>query len=414
MKRTIIIFVILLSIGMPVFAQMDISFYIHEYNRSDATVFDMLDLLRAVRDEERADNENWYYNAITVFIQKLPNFQNSARERFAIEECSRIMLRGLAAEKNDKASYQIWQLLEFFNISSYQNDGFLMFEAIVALGQVNARDYLVPLADLLTYYNERRNTDAHSKTRMQRVVPALFAALETLNDPYGVRPLFFATIGWYSNDINAQASSSLTRLMDSLGEVIGDIIIAIIQDPFNGPLPKNAAWQELLRTHVSETIKAKVAVAALEASYTFVSQSYESRILLRTMRMTSIDVIRAMGIQSDNVYAFLERAYREAFDTPNTDFEEIILVVRTLTAAKTDQAIDLLTEFLRWIHSRRQSGPWTHTEREIMYLLIQAIGSTGTQSRTALQLLFTISHSSMYTEAEQNLARDAINNLSRR
>ena len=415
MKRTFIFVVIFLLIGMTVSAQgLDISFYIQEYNRSDATVFSMLDLLKAVRDEQRADNENWYYNAITVFIQKLPNFLGSARERYAIEECSKILFRGLAEEKNTTAAYQVWQLLQFYNISSYQNDGFMMFEAIVTLGQINARDYLVPLADLLTYYNERSATDAHSKTRMQRVVPALFAALETLDDIYGVRPIFFASIGWYDNSINAMASESLNRLMNSLGEVINEVIIGIIKDPFNFPRAKNAAWQELLRTQVSDSSKAKVAVAALEASYTFAAQSYEGRTLLRTMRMTAFDTVRTMGVEDDIVYAFLERAYREAFDTPNTDFEEIILVVRTLTAIKTESAVDLLTEFLRWAHARRQSGPWGHTERELIYVLTQAIGSTGTQSRTALQLLFTISRSTMYTEAEQEWANKALAELTKR
>jgi len=413
MKKTLLIIVILFLIGMPVFSQnIDLSFYIHEYNRTDATVFDMLDILRAVRDENRTGIGEFYHNAITVFVQKLPNFYSN-RERFAVEEASRLILRGLSAERHvDSASY-IWTLLQYFNISSHQNDGLLMYEAIVALGLVDAKSYAVHIADLLTYYNERFDADAVTKGRIPRVALGCFSALENLKEPIGVKPVFYASIGWYDNDVKAQASNSLERLMSALDRDIIDVIISVIKDPFNGPIVKNAAWQALLRTGVSGTSKAKVAVAALEVSYTFVAQSYEARTTLRNLRMTAIDTIRLYGVEDEIVYPFLERTYREAFDTPNTDFEVLIEVVKTLQAIKTEQAVDLLTEFLRWNHSRRQSGPWGNVEKEIMVLLIPAIGATGTQSRTTLQLLFSISRNSLYTNDEQQLARNALAVLNR-
>ena len=410
MKTTFILIVILLLFGtLPVFAQQgpDMSFYISEYNRSDATIFDMLDILRMVKDEQLTGIGDFYQNAIRVYIQRLPNFSNN-RFRLAIEEAARLILQGLAAEKHTAAAPQIWFFIQYFDISQPPNDGFLMYEALVAMGKVGGKDYTQYIIDILEGYNARPTTDIEVKGRVERVMAGIISALEDLCDPSGVKPVFFASIGWYDTEIKKLASVSLIRTMEALGDVISDVISEIILDHFNLPPVKIAAWEELLRAHVSNSAKSKVATSAIEASYTFVATSRESQNTLRFMRMSAIDTIRVVGVEDDRVYPFLERTYREAFDTPNTDFEVIVTVVRALSGVKTEEAVDLLIEFLRGLHSRKRSGPWGVVERDIMAIVIPAIGSTGTQSRSAIQLLTVISTSSVYTNAEQNWARNAL------
>ena len=411
MKRTFILIIILLLSGMTVFAQSpDMSFYTEEYNRSNATVYELLSVLQMVKDENLTGIGDFYQNAIGVFIQRLPNFSGN-QDRVAVEEASRLLLRGLASEQHtDSASY-VWLLIQYFDIASQQNDGYLMYEALVAMGQIDGKFYASHLAGLLESFNDRPTTDIMVKSKIQRVVPGIINALETLGEPIGVKPIFFSTIGWYDNDVKAIASSALGNLMDALGEIIPDIIIGILQDPFNTSTVKNAAWQEFTRINVSSASRARVAAAALEASYPPTSR--ESQAFLRTMRLSAINAIRLTEVSDDSVYAYLERTYREAYETSNTDMESIIYVVRALSAVKTDEAVDLLTEFLRGIHSRRRSGPWGNIEREIMNILVQAIAATGTQSRTTIQLLTLIQGSSIYTGAEQSWARNALSILSR-
>ena len=84
------------------------------------------------------------------------------------------------------------------------------------------------------------------------------------------------------------------------------------------------------------------------------------------------------------------------------------MVIRTLSNAKTDEAVDLLTEFLRQLHSRRRSGSWGTVERDILNIILPAIANTGTKATPTIQLLTVMSRSSLYTNAEQSWARDAL------
>lgn len=409
MKKACLVIVVFLLAGMAFANNSDLSFYTEEYNKTGATVFELLDVLLAVKEENLTGIGDFYLNAIKVFIQRLPNY-SSNHERTAVEEAARLILRGLAAEKQIEAAPQIWLLLQYFDIVHPQNDGFIMYETYVAMGQIGAKEYAPHFAGHLENYNQSATPDQHLKTIIQRVVPGIVNALEALREPVGVKPVFYVSIGWYDTDIRAIASAAIPNIVDDPGEIISEIIL----DPFNGPSVKSAAWQEMLKTKAGNESKGIVAAVALETSYTFIAPYRESQSILRAMRMSAIDTIRIVGVQDSSVYAFLERTYREAFDTPNTDFEIITLIIRTLTTLKTDESVDLLTEFLRGLHSRRRSGPWGITERDIMQIIIPAIGTTGTQSRMTLQLLTIIQNSSMYTNAEQTWARNALTALTSR
>ena len=408
MKRTTIFIIILLLTGMTVFAQApDMSFYTEEYNRNGATVFDLLDILKVVNDENFTGIGSFYQNAISVFIRALPNVSTSS-ERVAVEEAARLILRGLAAEKHTASAADIWFLIQYFDIARQENDGYLMYEALVAMGQVDAYDYAYHIAEILSGFNARATTNQELKSQIQRVVPGTVHALEALCVPIGVKPVLIASEGWYDTYIRDIASAALVNIIDALSEVIGDIVHDIIRDPFNNPNIKSKAWFELLHSRAPDDAKAKVAAAALEISYTFVGTTHENMNLFKNMRMSAIDAIRLYGVADDFVYPYLERTYREAFYTSNTDFPVIIQVSETLSAVKTDEAVDLLTQFLRQINIRRQSGPWGASERDIMRVLITAIANTGTQSTQTIQLLRIMQGSSNYTGAEQGWARSAL------
>jgi len=412
MKVTIIFIIISLFVGLPAIAQQgpDMSFYIEEYNKSDTTVADMLDILRMVRDENLTGIGSFYNNAIRVYIQRLSNFTDP-RYRLQVEEAARLILRGLGAEKHTESAPFIWSLIQYFDIAYNENDGYLMSEALISMGQAGGKSYATNIADILQRYNDSSSADTLVKSRIQIVAPAAIKALELLCESIGVKPVFFASVGWYDPWIKTEASNALVTMMETLGEVIGDIVSDIIRDHFNLPDIKLAAWQGLLRAQVANSVKSKVAVVAIESSYTFAATTRESQNILVMMRMSAIDTIRLMGVEDDHVYAFLERVYREAYNSPSTDFETIVQVVRTLTALKTDEAVELLTEFLRGLHTRKRSASSTVIDRNIMSIIIPALGSTGTQSRAVIQLLTVISSSSMYTQAEQTWARNALSAL---
>jgi len=270
MKNTFILIAILLLIGMPVFAQQgpDMSLYSEEFNKSDTTLNDMRDILTAVRDMQLTGIGEFYHNSLIRFIQRLPNYTGT-QERLVIEEASRLLLRGLAAEKYHDSAPNVWFLIRFFDISQPPNDGLLMYEALVAMGQIGGKEYAQHMIDILEGYNARPPINDESKAKVERVVPGIVNALETLSEPRGVRPVFFASIGWYDTRVKQIASDAVINMMEAEGEVIGDIISNIILDHFNFPPVKLAAWQTLLQADVSDAVKSKAATAVVEASYSF-------------------------------------------------------------------------------------------------------------------------------------------------
>ena len=410
MKKACIIVIILLFAGMTIFAQgYDMSFYIEEYNRTGATVFDLLDILKAVKAENQTGIGDFYHNAIVMFLQRLPNYTTS-QEIVAIHEVSTLLFKGLGAEKHTESAPHVWTLVEYYDVSQQQNDGFLMHDALVTMGQIKAVEYASHIVTRMDYFSRHETPDIQTRRKLQLGLTGAISALEALHEPIGVSPVFFASIGWYDPETRAVAAAAFPNIMEDPYE----IVIDLIRNPFNDPSVKLAAWRAMLSTRAPNVSKAKVAVVAIEMSYTYIPATREGQNILREMRMDAIDYFRVIGtIDDEDVYAYLERTYREGFYTNNTDTEIMMIVVRALSAVRTDEAVSLLTQFLRELHTRRRSGPWGANERGLMQYIIPSIAVTGTQNQTTLQLLSIIQGSSMYTGAEQTWARNALRVLVR-
>ena len=408
MKSTLILALLLLALGMTISAQSpDMSYYIADYNRTDATVYDLLDIVQSVRDRNLSGIGYFYEHALRMLLYRLPNF-NSPLERMAVQDTARIILRGLAAEKQTTAGPYVWSLIQEFDIVQERNDGLLMTEGIITLGEIGAVDYLPHIILRLDNFNADFTTDSHARRKIQMGATGAIAALEALGRPEGVRPVFFASIGWFDPEIRAIAAAAFPHIMEDPSEIVSEII----RSPFNDPSVKFAAWEKLLQSNAPDSSKANVAAIALEISYTYVTPYSEFQKYLTELRMSAIDAIRDYGVEDGSpVYAYLERTYREAYNTPTPDFGTIMRVISTLSAIRTDEAVEILTAFLREINTRRRSGPWGYLERDILRFIIPSIALTGTELPETMQLLTAIERSTAYTQAEQIWATTALRAL---
>jgi hypothetical protein len=408
MKRILIITTIFLSLTvMTIFAQgTDMSFYTAEFNRSDASIFDHLDILESVQNANLTGIGEFYHNALSVFLERLPNAV-TRDERAAAEASARIIIRGLAEERYTDAAPDIWRVVQNFDVVRDINDGLVMQEALIALGQVGAKDFVPHIALRLDNFNTDVTSDVQTRRRIQHGVMGAINALEALQELQGFSPVFFASIGWYEPAVRTMASIALPNIVEDPGEIIAEII----QNASNDPRIKYEAWREMLRTRAPDSSKASVAAVALETGWTFPTSNLDLQRFLREMRISAIDTIRIMGVADETVYPNLERSYRNSFVTANPDFEEIRRTVNALSASGSDEAVGLLTDFLSELHTRRRSGVWGSRERQVMQMVIPAIGASRTQSQEARQLLSTILRSTEYTSAEQTWARDALRAL---
>jgi HEAT repeat protein len=385
-----------------------------EFSRVDATFVERLTVMEIVRDAELTGIGEFYHNALRTLLQRLPDIGTgigTGPERYAANNAARIIVQGLGAEQHAAAASDLWQTVLVFDVAHAHNDGLVMQDALTALGQVDARNYITHIVERLNGLNTYHLIDLETRRRVQRAVVGCINALETFGDRRGFRPVFFASMGAYEQAIRSRASIALPNI----AEDPSDIISEIIRDPSVSPPVKYEAWRELLRTRTPNESRARTAAVALDTGWTYMTNNPAHQRDLRAMRISAIDTIRALGMPdgpaADWVYINLERSYRNNFVNVMPDYEEIRRALACLSAIGSERAVDLLLDFLRELHLRRRVGPWSVRERQVMSWVIPSIGASRTQNQEAILLLTTIQRSLDYTAVEQGWARDALRAL---
>ena len=416
MKQITIVFLLCFA-GMTIFAQgVDMSYYTDEYNRQTATFVDRLEVLKVIQAAKLTGIGKFYHDALKVQILKTPDIKNK-EDREATDASVRIICQGLGAEKYAPAAPDLWQAVQYFDITNDFNEGLVMQDALTALGQVGGKEFLPHIVLRLHDMNTQVISDVETKRRVQRAVVGCINALEALHELDGFRPVFFASIGWYDPPIKRMASVALPNIVDDPGEVI----IEIIRDTSNIPSVKYEAWREMLRTRAPASSKAKVAAVAFAIGWTYSTSNATFQKDLREMRKSAIDIIRQAGVADNSVYANLEKSYSNNFINTVPDFDEIRKTINALVVIATDDAVQLLHKFLRELHERRRNNVWGDKERRIFQWIligdpqfrIPGIGATKSQFQDLRQLLTTIERSNDYTGAEQRMARDALREMGR-
>jgi hypothetical protein len=405
MKR-ILIAVVFCLFGMTIIAQ-DMSYYTREYMRPEGNYRERLIVLEAVRDAGTTGIGEFYHEALKFLLLRDPDISDIS-EQTAAEQSAIILCRGLGAERVTAAAPELWHTVEAYSITREGRpavDPTVMQAALIALGQVEGRDFLPQIVQRLNDFNTQSMTNVEARRGVQTAVIGCINALEALKDISGYRPVFFASIGSYDPAVRQIASAALPNIIDDPGEIIASIII----DPSIAPDVKITAWTEMLNSNAPPSSKANVAATALATGWTYQTTHLPHVAQLREMRKSAINAIRQYGVADDSVYANLERSYNSNFNSNQPDFDEITAVLNALAAIKSDEAVDLLHDFLLELHNRRRGGQWRRErERQIFEWINACIGVTGTQSEQVRLLLTTISRANEYTGAEQRMARNAM------
>jgi len=407
MKR-ILLTVILLLTAMAVFSQ-DMTPYTNEYMRVDGTFAERLSLLESVRDASLTGIGEFYHNALKFLIQRAPDIR-STTDRNAAERSAIILCQGLGAEKYTAAAGEVWQTVELFDVAGDATDGNTMQAALIALGDIDAKDFVPHIVQRLNNFNTQHITNPETRRRVQMAVIGCIRALEALHDIRGYRPVFFVSVGAYDPSISRIAAEALPNIVDDPG----DALIEVIRDTSSNPRIKLTAWNEMLRSRAPETSKARVAAAALEMGWIYSTSDQSFRKNLSDMRKSAIDAIRQYGVSDDSVYTNLEFSYSRNFLSNTPDYDEIAKTLNTLTAVNSNEAVALLYKFLQELNARRRNGPWANKERQLFEWVVSCLRRTGTQSIEVRLLLTTITRTDAYTSHERNMARDALNALTNR
>jgi len=393
---------------MSVFSQ-NMTAYTNEYMRQDGTFNERLILLEAVRDAKLTGIGEFYHNALKFFITRVPDIRTRT-EQSAAERTAILLCEELGAEKYTEAAGDIWQIVEIFDIARDAIDANAMQTAIIALGDIDAKDYVPHIAQRLSNFNSQTITNPETRRRTQMVVIGSIRALEALHDIRGYRPVFFVSVGTYDPAVRDIAANSLPNIVDDPA----DVLIEVIQDTSIVPRIKLTAWNEMLKSRAPESSKARVAAAAIAVSWTYATSDRTNQTLLKDMRKSAIDTVRLYGVADDSVYGYLERSYSSNLNSNNPDYDEIMRALNALTAVRSDEAVELLRNFLVDLNERRRVGPWGNRERQLFEWVVSCIGATRTQSVEVRILLSTMERTAAYTTAERNMLRNALNSISAR
>jgi len=156
--------------GMTIFAQgVDMSYYTNEYTRADGTFIDRYEVLKTVQAANLTGIGEFYDTALKLLLLKTPDVKTK-EDRDANDASARIICQGLGAEKYNQSAADLYQAVQIFDVAFDYNQGFVMQDALTALGQVGGKDFVSHIAQRLADINTRSVSDVESKRRIQRAV----------------------------------------------------------------------------------------------------------------------------------------------------------------------------------------------------------------------------------------------------
>jgi hypothetical protein len=398
MKKIITLITVLVIMSGAVYAQdqeapapaappPEPDFYTMQLDSQD-TMVGRLRIVQNAAAEGDASTE-FYAHALDVLVRAIDNTQG-VTELKAADDLALILCARLGEAQHTASGPNLWRT----QISL--SNPLVRAEALAALGKAQATDFLPQVIQVLNDLNLEPGDDPMVR---EQVAYGAITALEAYKDSSGYLPVFFVTVGWYSDRVKSRAREALPNIMDNPTE---PLISVIKGSPYNYAT-KLGAIQVLEASEVTAQQKSQGAVASLTEAWRTSSNLVTQRSILMRTRKLSLDMIRRYGTDDANVYPALERCY-----TQGADPEEQIAAIAALSALATDDSVRILSGFLNDINTRLFRGTLTQEDERMVRVIIPALGNTGKAS--ARQALRTTAQAD-WTSTVIRLAQDALKKI---
>lgn len=393
MKRLFTIALLVLAAVLGFAGSEELEIYSYLYNGA-LTNTEQLAILQNVAELKISGAGEFYAGALRRLVTGYQNIRD-VTEKSAADEQAMLLTELLGTEKYNAAAPDIWRVVESFS------DPLVKAEALMALGKMRAVAFLPQVVRVLADLNTRPTPD---RLTGERIAFGAIIALEKYQDPSGYLPVYFASVGWYSDRIKGQARKSLPLILAEPTEPM----IQVIKSSGYDYQTKLAALQTIEESGVANSAKAGVAVAALTEGHRASTNVVAQRTALNQMRKLAISMINRYGTEDEAVYPLLERSYKQFAERNDGDRDEALDAIVTLAALGTDESARRLSSFLMTINQKLQSGTHTRKDEDLVREIIPALGRTGRPiARPALNSVTALN----WTEAVKNLAREALQNI---
>ena len=311
-------------------------------------------------------------------------------EKQLYDDLTRMMVRELGSLKAVDAAPDIYRVVQD------TDDDFLRSTAIVALGNAGARDYADEIAELLRYLNTGIQVIENNEKRAS-VVDACIFALERLKHPVGFEPVFFASVGRYSRESIKKAERALQNMLEDPT----DMIVGIIKGD-NTFTTRYAALGVEERSRASDERKNEAAVAAIEVSLKYNALNPTERQYQTRTRVKACEMIRDLDSESAEAVQWL-RLMLNSTDNVN----ELVTCLQALGTYTSDEAVEVLTDYLALNNERRAAGYQYKDERAIREC-INALGNSGNPNASSVLMMVEYSNWSNQTV---RMAKNALKSL---
>jgi hypothetical protein len=232
----------------------------------------------------------------------------------------------------------------------------------------------------------------------ERIASGAIIALERYQDPSGYLPVFFASIGWYSEILRNQAKKTLSVIDEDPSSYMMDVLkkAAYNQDA------KFAALQNIEASAVDNKKKAEIAVEALTQGWRISVKGEEAKLTVAEMRKLAINMINRYKSDDQIIYRLLERSCSQG------SFDERFAAIATLASQGTAEAAKRLSNILTNLNDKRLRNQITQEDEQVARAVISALGQLGhPQGRASLSAV----SASNWPPAVVKLADEALEQL---
>lgn len=374
--------------GGVLFAAEELDVYTYMYEQATSPQ-ERLGILKNVAEARIQGAGQLYSTALSRILLDVPNLR-SAAERQATEESVRLIVQMLGDAKYGGAAADLWKTVQSFSNPLVKAD------ALIALGRIRANEYFEQVVRTLQDLNTQVPPDPEAG---EKIAYGAILALEKYQRVEGYLPVFFASIGWYTQRVRNQAERSLPLIAENPEAPLS----SVIQSPGYSYEVQTLALKKMDESAAPGVSKSRVAALALQQAWKAVTQDVKQRVQLGNMRKMALTMLRRYGTSDTNLLASLERSYKEGID-----FEERVGAVEVLAGMGSDDAARLLAAFLMEMNTKRRNNLITAEDERMVRALIPALGKTGKSIvRPALQQVEFVD----WTDAVKTLAKEALGNI---
>ena len=386
MKNIFALFALLFIAVAP--SHADVAHQIRLYNTA-TTNTEQLAILQRISNQNSPGIGEFYVAALRRLVQAHPGISDPT-QLHAADAQAMILARHIANEGLTMAASDLWRTADQFT------DPIVRSEAMIALGRIQARAYLPHVIRVLNDHNQSFATD---RLHSERIAYGAIVALEHFADPSGFLPVYFASVGWYSDWVRNRAA----RALPLIAEDSSPFMQQILTSPAHSPHVKLTALENVNASNLPGDRKAALAATALSEAWRVVTADVSQRNTFRQIRRLSMAMISRYGASDPSVYPLLARCYTHAMDTNEKED-----AVNTLASLGTDEAVRILSGFLAQLNDRSRVGMLTREDNHMVRLIIPALGNIG--NANALPALNNTIVSN-WVPVVTNLAHDSIRRI---